>query len=516
MFLYFLYLKPYFSRTLLIFMFDENILNPFLDKIEKFGDKNAFCVSGKFYSYREFAKNISKIRKALQSSNPKNKNIGIVANDDIETYASIFAIWLEGFAYVPIHPQQPQIRSEEIIRQAGVEIIITSNVKNEFTLCTVIYSSLLTFEKMYLKPKLISDNALSYILFTSGSTEKPKGVKITRGNISTFMKSFWKVGINIDENDRCLQCFDLTFDVSVQSFLIPLTKGACTYTIPHDQIKYSYVYGLLEDHMLTFGAMVPSMVRYLRPYFDEINIPSMRYSILTAEASPLNLIAEWSKCIPNAEIFNFYGPTEATIYCTYHKFIREGSNKELNGMMSIGKAMSGLKAIIINDEMKIAGINQKGELCISGDQLTPGYWENPEKNKESFFEMEFDGSDTRFYKTGDICYSDEDGDIMLAGRLDYQVKIQGYRIELGEIEFHARECLKGNNAVAIAFENIAGNTEIALFVEGELRETSILSDHLKLKIPYYMIPGKIFSIQKLPLNANGKIDRSALKKSITQ
>ena len=112
MFLYFLYLKPYFSRTLLIFMFDENILNPFLDKIEKFGDKNAFCVSGKFYSYREFAKNISKIRKALQSSNPKNKNIGIVANDDIETYASIFAIWLEGFAYVPIHPQQPQIRSE--------------------------------------------------------------------------------------------------------------------------------------------------------------------------------------------------------------------------------------------------------------------------------------------------------------------------------------------------------------------------------------------------------------------
>lgn len=113
------------------------------------------------------------------------------------------------------------------------------------------------------------------------------------------MKAFWQTGITIDESDRCLQCFDLTFDVSVQSFLVPLTRGACAYTIPHEQIKYSYVYGLLEDHHLTFGAVAPSMLRYLRPYFDEIEAESMRYCIVTAEASPEDLIREWNEHIIN-------------------------------------------------------------------------------------------------------------------------------------------------------------------------------------------------------------------------
>ena len=312
------------------------------------------------------------------------------------------------------------------------------------------------------------------------------------------MKSFWEVGFMIDHNDRCLQCFDLTFDVSVQSFLVPIMKGACTYTIPHDQIKYSYVYGLLEDHKLTFGAMAPSMIRYLRPYFDEINVPSMRYNILTAEASPLDLITEWSECIPNAEIYDFYGPTEATIYCTYNKFFRKESNKQLNGMLSIGKPMEGISAVIIDDKKRILGKNQKGELCIAGDQVTPGYWKNSEKNSESFFDLEIENGINRFYKTGDSCYIDNDGDLMLAGRLDYQIKIQGYRVELGEIEYHAREFLTGQNAVALSFFNHSNNNEIALFIEGELADNNNLLDYLKRKMPFYMIPAKIFVKSKFP------------------
>jgi acyl-coenzyme A synthetase/AMP-(fatty) acid ligase len=335
-----------------------------------------------------------------------------------------------------------------------------------------------------------------------------------RHNIGAFMKSFSEVGFKINHSDRCLQCFDLTFDVSIQSFLVPLTNGACTYTIPHDQIKYSYVYGLLEDHKLTFGAMAPSMIRYLRPYFEEIYVPSMRYNILTAEASPLDLITEWSKCIPNAEIYDFYGPTEATIYCTYYKINKKNNNKQLNGMLSIGKAMSGLTAIIIDEDGNIQEANQKGQLCISGDQLTPGYWKYPDKTAESFFEREWKGTIKRFYKTGDSCFIDNEGDIMYAGRLDYQVKIQGFRIELSEIEYHTRECLLGQNAVAVAFENKTGNTEIALFVEDEETDSSALLVYLKSKMPSYMIPNKIYYNNKFPLNSNGKTDRNMLKKLI--
>jgi len=495
-------------------MFQDNIISPFLGKVQDFGTYNAFCINDKFYTYNDFAQYISKIRKALQTSERKGLNIGLVVNDDIETYASIFAIWFEGCAYVPLHPLQPIERNSEIIHQADIYLIIDSSFSSSFKDVAIIESGKLRFDELNLHPNTIPDEVVAYILFTSGSTGKPKGVPITRGNIGQFLKSFFEVGFHIDEKDRCLQCFDLTFDVSVQSFLVPLTRGACTYTIPHNQIKYSYIFGLFEEHKLTFGAMAPSMVRYLRPYFEEISVPSMRYNILTAEASPIDLINEWSICIPNAEIYDFYGPTEATIYCTYHKIIRNGENKNYNGISSIGKPLQGLKAIIIDDDKKILGAGQKGELCIAGGQVTPGYWKNYEKNKESFFEIFFEGGICRFYRTGDSCFKDKDGDIMYSGRLDYQVKIHGYRVELGEIEYYAREFLGGNNAVAVAFENTAKNTEIALFVEGELVDDGKLLKYLGSKLPYYMSPSKIFMCKKFPLNSNGKVDRNLLKNSI--
>ncbi len=495
-------------------MFGENIITPFINVVERWGINNAFCINERFYTYNEFGEQISKVRKALQSVRIESKNIGLVTNDDLETYASIFAIWLEGLAYVPLHHQQPIGRSSEIIAQAKIDLVISSTNNNLFSNVRIIESSALKFDGLDLQPKDVPENSLAYILFTSGSTGKPKGVPITRGNIGAFMKSFMQVGFKVDHTDKCLQCFDLTFDVSVQSFLLPLTVGACTYTIPHDQIKYSYVYGLMDDHQLTFSVMAPSMIRYLRPYFDEIDVKSMRYCILTAEASPLDLINEWATCIPNAEIYDFYGPTEATIYCTYYKHKKSGYNKQLNGMLSIGKPMKGIFAIIKDEEGNILGRQAKGELCIAGDQLTEGYWNNPEKNKESFFELAVDGISYRFYKTGDLCYRDDDDDIMYSGRMDFQVKIQGYRIELGEIEHHARESAEGRNAVAIAFENNTGNTEIALFLEGGNTDSGTVNQYLKSKLPFYMIPTQIIIQEAFPLSTSGKVDRLSLKKMI--
>lgn len=494
-------------------MFNEYALGPFLKVIENHRDNNAFHIADRFHTYGELARNISKIRKAIQKYDIKSNNIGLVANDDIETYASIFAIWLEGFAYVPLHPQHPAERSLEIISQANIDLVVSSGSSSLPGIRTL-ETARLGFDEFILQPKQTPDDGGAYILFTSGSTGKPKGVPITRGNVGAFIESFLKVGFEINESDRCLQCFDLTFDVSVQAFLVPLLKAACVYTIPHDRIKYSYVYGLLEEHRLTFAVMAPSMLRYLRPYFNELNVPEMRYCILSAEASPVDLLKEWSKCIPNAAIYDFYGPTEATIYCTYSRFNAKGGNKHFNGMASIGKAMSGITAIILDEEGNVLGTNQKGELCISGNQLAPGYWNNPGKTSESFFQKEWNCSIRRFYKTGDSCFYDNQGDIMYAGRLDSQVKIQGYRIELGEIEYYARECLQGRNAIAIAFDNKTGNTEIALFVETDLVDTKTLLGYLKSKMPYYMIPTKVLINKKLPLNSNGKIDRHLLKNSL--
>jgi len=494
-------------------MFNKNVLKPFLESISNYGDKNAFCINEILYSYNQLGKFVSKIRSIINNIDQENKYFGLVVNDDIETYASIFALWLEGKAYIPLHPKQPIERNLEIIDQMEISIILDSSNDNIYNEFTTISTQDLVYRNSFLElNNNISEDDLAYILFTSGSTGKPKGVMISRRNVGAFMDSFWDTDIEIDENDRCLQTFDLTFDVSVQSFLTPLTRGACVYTIPHDQIKYSYVFGLLEDHQITFGAIAPSMIRYLKPYFDEIDLPKMKICIVTAEASPLELIKEWQKCIPNATVYDFYGPTEATIYCTYYKVKRSNDNRSLNGMLSIGKPLKNVEAIIIDDDTNILEKGEKGELCVSGDHITSGYWKNPEKNKESFFEKVFNGEKQRFYYTGDLCYL-EDGEIMLYGRKDSQVKIQGYRVELGEIEFHAREFLNGINVVVLPFVNKSSNTELSIFIETKKIDINSLESYLKLKLPPYMIPTNYSLVQDFPLNTNGKIDKIKLKKN---
>lgn len=495
-------------------MFYNHVLAPVLNSISKFSNRNAFCINEQFYTYQDFGRCISKIRTAIVGTKYRTKNVGLVLNDDIETYASIFALWLEGCSYVPLHCEWPLERCLDIIDQVDLDLILDSSANSRYEGNIIKTHSLIYTKDNLLPIHKSSDEDIAYILFTSGSTGKPKGVQLTRKNIGSFMDSFWKTGVQIDENDRCLQCFDLTFDVSVQSFLVALTRGACCYTVPYGQIKYIYACQLIEDHKLTFGAMAPSMIRYLKPYFEEIDMSSLKCCIVTAEACPLDLMMEWFDVAINTEIYDFYGPTEATIYCTYYKLTRNGYNKTLNGIISIGRPMAHVQALILDETGMEVVPGEKGELCVSGDQVTCGYLNNPEKNAESFFIKEVDGEKIRFYHTGDLCYEDNDGDIMYSGRLDHQAKIQGFRVEMGEIEFHARKFLGGTNVVCIAFDNSQGLTEIAMFVESPEFEPEALLEYMKSKMPQYMIPRHIYFEPIFPLNGNNKIDKVLLKSKI--
>lgn len=475
------------------------------------GTKNAFFINGKYFSYFQFAQRISAIREKIHELQSDEQVFALAIHDDIDTYASIFALWMEGKAYVPLHPNQPLERNLNIIEQVGLRNVLDSADTSVFANHSL--NVMHTCQYVYISDYLdnwveTSDEALAYILFTSGSTGVPKGVQITRSNVAAFMDSFWKTGINITEEDRCLQVFDLTFDVSVQSYLVALMRGACVYTVPYGQVKYLYVASLIQEHKITFGSMAPSMLTYLRPYFDEFDATSMRTTILTAEACPVDLMEDWYKCAKNTDIYDFYGPTEATIYCTYYKLTRGGNNLSLNGIISIGKPLANVQAIIIRENGMLVEGQEKGELCIAGEQITPGYWNNPEKNESSFFIR--DG--VRYYHTGDLCYWESSGDIMYSGRIDQQAKIQGYRVELGEIEHYAREFYnKEYRVVAIAFDNAQKLTEIALFIESTDQETQELLAYLRSKMPHYMIPSRIIFEPNFPLNKSEKIDRNKLK-----
>lgn len=478
--------------------FETNILTPLCDSIQNYAERNAFYIDGTYYTYRQFAERISAIRTVVRSVGDDDKIWGVALHDDLNTYASIFALWMEGKAYVPLHPSWPEDRIRSIKTQVGI-----SNVLDQ---CDALYDGDLLGDWVE-----ASGDDLAYILFTSGSTGVPKGVQISRKNISAFMNSFWQTDIDITPEDRCMQVFDLTFDVSVQSYLVALTRGACVYTVPYGQVKYLYAASLIQEQHITFGAMAPSMLTYLRPYFEEFDASSMKACILTAEACPVDLMEDWFKCARNTEIYDFYGPTEATIYCTYYKLTRGGQNLSLNGIISIGKPLANVQAIIIREDGTLVEDQEKGELCVAGSQITPGYWNNPEKNASSFFMRE----GKRYYHTGDLCYWDNSGNIMYSGRIDQQAKIQGFRVELGEIEHHARTFYKNSHRVmAIAFQNEQDLTEIALFVESQHEDVKPLIEYLRGKMPQYMIPTRILFEPSFPLNKSEKVDRNALKQKL--
>ena len=475
--------------------FEQYILTPVRKAIAEHAERPAFYISGEYISYQQFAERISAIRSVIRKAEKDEQIWGLALHDDLNTYASIFALWMEGKAYLPLHPSWPEVRIESIKQQVGCSNVLDA--------CGAPYT------EMDLDNWVgTSDDALAYILFTSGSTGVPKGVQISRRNIASFMDSFWQTGIDIIPDDRCMQVFDLTFDVSVQSYLVALTRGACVYTVPYGQVKYLYAASLIQEQRITFGAMAPSMLTYLRPYFEEFDASSMKACILTAEACPVDLMEAWYGCAKNTEIYDFYGPTEATIYCTYYKLTRGGENLSLNGIISIGKPLANVQAIIIREDGSLVDGQEKGELCVAGDQVTPGYWKNDEKNASLFFVRE----GVRYYHTGDLCYWHESGNIMYSGRIDQQAKIQGFRVELGEIEHHARTFYGNERRVmAIAFQNAQSLTEIALFVESQAEDTKALVEYMRSKMPHYMIPTRILFEPTFPLNKSEKVDRNALK-----
>lgn len=486
------------------------ILNEFARSFQENGDKNAFCIDETFYTYAKLLARINSIRKEIQNCIPEcESNIAIVAHDDIDTYASIFALWFEGKTYVPLLSNAPEDRNAQVVNQACCNYILSSKEHGQDLPAKILVSKELpdVDESQSLKTESLEKNA--YILFTSGSTGVPKGVPITFGCISALIDAVEEAGDVIADTDKVLQMFELTFDLSVISYAHPLLRGACVYTIPEGAVKNLYIMDLMEFHQLTVMLLVPSIIVLLRPHFKDVIGNSVRLCSFCGEALPLDVTNEWRKCVPNARIRNYYGPTEDTVYCTYYD-VDDENQKNYNGSISIGRSLNSGECIIVDENNRILGDGEKGELCLSGRQLTPGYWNNPGKNNEVFFNV----NGRRYYKTGDLCYKDKGGDIMYIGRLDFQTKINGFRVELSEIEMFAAESLDNMyTCVCVAYTNSINATEIGLVIDSrdkiEIGKViSFISNHL----PPYEVPASVKVLNGLPLNVNGKIDRKAIRR----
>jgi amino acid adenylation domain-containing protein len=490
-------------------------LNTIQESLNKHANNNAFCINTIFHSYSDFSIEVSKIRTAIQNTiGASEKLIGLVANDDIQTYASIIALWFEGKAYIAINPSYPTERNLKILSLTDSTYLLDSSSISKYKAPLKVLATTKLNDENNNTPLIEAcETDIAYFIFTSGSTGVPKGVPITYKNLNSFLYAIKsELSYHVKSDDKCLQMFELTFDMSVVAFLSPLMHGACVYTLPKDCIKYFYIYKLLEKHKLTILIMVPSIIQYLSPYFNEIKAEQVRYSCFAGGKLHNDLATEWNKSIPNAQIINYYGPTETTIYCGGYLFRKNNVNKHKNNVLSIGKPFNNTTYIVVDENNIELPEYETGELAIAKKQLFPGYWKNEEKNKTVFFTKNIKEEKVVFYRTGDLCFKDKEGDFMYVGRSDFQVKIRGYRIELGEIEYYAKKVEPNTQFVAIDILNKLGNTELALAVLSEKIDTKHITNFFGNNLPSYMVPTQFLFLKEFPHSINGKIDRKALRK----
>lgn len=464
--------------------------------------KTAFCIGNQLYSYSEFVEYISGCQQLLKDNflEPSGQAVGVMCHDSIETFAVIFAIWFSGAHFVPLNPQHPLAVNDEKIRQSGVSLILDSDPETQ-TICSKGVKSN--------QELLVSSNTeCAYILFTSGSTGKPKGVPITETNLHSFVEAFLEIYPDLNSDDRFLQTYDLTSDAAFTGYLIPLLLGATVYTLPSGGFKYLNIVKYLKQHEITWTQFTPSVLNYLRPYFKSIHCDSLKHSQFGGEALSIELVSEWAACVPYAEFSNIYGPTETSITCAIHRTsISKLAEKTYNGIISIGKPIGDVKILILGENGAIVNNGEKGELCIGGNQVMSNYLTEPGNDKNPFYIAE---NSEKYYRSGDLVFSDEDGFLFYCGRIDDQLKINGYRIEPAEIELAASQISDGCKSKAFDFRNKTGTESIVVFIEKPEINSEYIKEQLRELLPAAIIPEKIIPISNFPLNSNGKVDKSAL------
>lgn len=491
------------------------LADSFIQNCAVFPQKNALFIDGVHYTYAQLLVKVHSIYTQIVNQEKKYDRIGVYCTDDLNTYASILAVSAYGAAFVPLNSNFPLTRNLTIIESASIELILNATT-DTFQIANPICIPLSTdfietpdgIEIYQFDRK--TDQDLSYILFTSGSTGKPKGVPITNRNIAHFFEFFMiENRFHFTENDRFSQVFDLTFDVSIFSFFMPLYVGACCYVSPQKGIRYLEIVKLLNEHQITVATMVPTVLQYIEKYIQEINFPQLRYSFFIGDKLSHRIVSKWSEKIDKGEIYNFYGPTEATVVCSYYKWNEKDSLFESNkDIVPIGKPFTTIEIAIIDEENERVKENAIGELCLSGPQVISAYLNNTNENRFVYLKNA-KGDLTKFYKTGDLVSLNTNDNLLFYGRIDNQVKINGHRIEINEIEETIRK-LTDEVIHVVCFTNSKGIKHLVLFIEKNSANIDFKTELIPL-LPEFMTPKTIIVVDQMPLNFNSKVDQRKLE-----
>lgn len=496
-------------------------------------ERLALSVDDKEFTYGELAARAGAIAAWLdrREAEPAAR-VGILAARSWEAYAGLLGTCWHGAAYVPLNPRLPESRLAWLLEFTELDALIVdaqglqrlsgsvARACPQHVLAPAIHapgtpaglarpvdgSEALPGDHPLTQPASREAAELAYIIFTSGTTGAPKGVMVTNGNVAAFLSAM-RERYAFGPEDRVAQANELSFDNSVFDVFNAWSSGASLHVVPATQAMGPLRF--MQSRDLTVWFSVPSTAIFMQRMKMLVpgGLPSLRYSAFAGEALPVATAQAWRAAAPHGILDCLYGPTETTVVCTGDRFSDAVHATESRGIVSIGKPFPGMEAKILDESGRTVAPGSPGELAFSGSQVARGYFRNPAQTAERFRLIE--GS--VWYLTGDLACQDEAGLYHHLGRTDNQVKVNGYRVELEEVEAHLRAVCCTDSVAVVAWP-IAHGTAAGLvaFVSGAEVGIGELREGMKARVPAYMVPSGVHVLPALPVNANGKCDRTAL------
>jgi D-alanine--poly(phosphoribitol) ligase subunit 1 len=509
----------------------STIVDPFWRVAERVPDALALTVDEVEYSYGELHCRAEEVAGWLLSEPAATvRRVAVLASRSIEAYMGVLGSVWAGAAYIPINPSLPPARIARILELSTPDALIV----DASGLRLLVPEVLAHAPRRILAPGQPASTRIegveiatgeyrgstatplpvvrkaddpAYVIFTSGTTGTPKGVVVSHGNVAAYLAAM-NQRYPLGPQDRVSQSVELSFDPSVGDMFWTWGAGASLHVVPTAEVMAPD--NFIKRHALTVWSSVPSTVsilarlRRLKPGV----FPSLRYSIFGGEPVAPDIVRAWQQSAPSTIVDILYGPTEATIACTGYVVSDPPLITPERQILSIGRSFPGTNAGILSPSREFLPTGSVGELAVSGPQLALGYLNDPEKTSAQF--PTIDG--IRWYLTGDLAYQDSAGMFHCLGRVDNQVKVMGHRVELEEVDCHLREASNGGNAAAVTWSNDGGKTRVLVgFVCDAQLSPEEIQNRMRERVPEYMMPSRIVTLEEFPLTANGKVDRRGLQ-----
>jgi amino acid adenylation domain-containing protein len=443
--------------------------------------------------------------------------VGICVERSVEMVVGLLGILKAGGGYVPLDPQLPLARTAFILQDAGAQIVLTQqHLMPQFStgeymlICLDMCDNTVGQEQTENPINVSTDEQVAYIIYTSGSTGLSKGVTLTHGNIRHLLNWGLKQ-IDWLPSDHVVQYLSYFFDWSVWEIFRALICGASLYMIPLETLLDPVASAtFLANNYITVWHATPTQFRFVTGTGRKLD--TLRWVCLGAERFDRDLLNQCSNYLPTeCQVFNAYGPTEATVTTTILEITLASALQAYEASVPIGRPIANWQCYILDANYAVLPVGIPGELYIAGEGLARGYIGKVELTAQAFVPNPFVPG-ARMYRTGDRVKWLADGTIEFLGRLDHQIKLRGFRIELEEIEVALSQHPAVSEAIVQLHEDAGGEKRLIAYIVTKQHPFAgtELRKYLKRTLPSYMLPAAFVLLEAFPLSANGKIDRQAL------